>query len=1381
MAESMPFAKPPEPLEISMGNPAHSWGKWKQKFEIYLKAIGASKKPDEMKVGLLLNHIGEPCLEIYSNFTYLPERDDPAGGEEKLPAEDSDNYATVVAKFDEYFQKRDPQLMLREKFWLHLKREPTQTFDSWVVTVKERAAECKFPADFYEQAVRDKLTFSCKEDNYKLKLYDEGAALSLEKAVKILSLKEATKRELHESKTAEIESVTPRGNRQDPHAGQDTEQRNQRDFKRKPFQTSGRNCGYCNRRHPPGKKNCPAADTRCSKCNKMGHFPIICKSVPPRTVNEVLETEDNFSLTFVGGVYTPTSPNTSKAEPAINSQTSRSDPGWHVNLKIQDQETLAWCIDTGAQVSVMPEHIYKSSYGTLSKSDRELVGAGDVPLKTLGCAVMNLQQDETVIKERVYVVSGASKLLLGIPAIRSLGLIHEIPGTYSVKAVHQMPDSHPLQSGTKEDIVKQYPSLFQGLGKLEGEHTIQLKEGATPFCLTTPRRVPLPLMKQVQEEIKRMEQLDVIEPVDEPTEWCSPIVVVPKADGRVRICVDLTRLNQAVRREVYQMPTVEETLGSLTEGSVFSKLDANSGFHQIVLNPESAKLTTFITPFGRYMFKRLPFGISSAPEHFQKRMDKELSGIEGVKCRMDDILIIGKDQAEHDKRLKQVLDRLVERKLTLNLEKCLFSQSRLQYLGQIIDSDGIRKDPSKIKAITDMAEPQNIADLRRFLGLVNHLMKFCPNLAETTKPLRDLLKKENAWVWGTAQQEAFRQLKVDMASDQVLALYDPEKETVVSSDASSFGLGAVLVQKQPSGEMRPVAYASRSMTETERRYAQIEKEALAITWALEHWAEFLIGMRFKVETDHKPLIPLFSTKLIDELPVRIQRFRMRLMRFDFAIAHVPGKLLYTADSLSRSPQEGKAQEPKSWDDLHDEVECYVNAVLVTLPASDQRLDEIRSELKSDDTLKTVMQYVQNGWPEEKRRVHGPIAKYWSERGNISLHDGLLLRGRRIIIPPRLRADVLRRLHDGHQGITKTRANAASSVWWPGISQDITRVVQNCAMCEKYRRERIEPMKGTEFPERPWSRVGVDFFQHKDKHYLLAVDYFSRDVEISQVSKNVNSAQTILQLKKIFSRHGIPDILFSDNGPQFDSHEFTNFSTDWQFQHITSSPRYPQSNGEVERAVQTMKAVLNKSNDEYLALLNYRDTPLHHGYSPAQLSMGRKLRTRVPCHPEELKPETPDRDHIRRKEKEYRAKMKFDYDHRHKVVEGKELSPGDRIWIPDLKEEGTVIKPHESPRSVIIQTQNGQVRRNRRMTRRVLVGSSPVPPQNEDYENHEPIPTRERNPDVSSAPGASQEDYVELPVPGDQPAVDKPLQPEPMLTRLRPRGALRRPDRLIEQC
>lgn len=226
-----------------------------------------------------------------------------------------------------------------------------------------------------------------------------------------------------------------------------------------------------------------------------------------------------------------------------------SDPGWHVKLKIQDQDMLTWCTGTGAQVSLMPEAIYKSSYEMLSKSDRELVREGDVPLVNLGCAVMNLTLDETVIK--VYVVRKASKLFLGVPAIRNLGLIHETTGTYSVKAVSKMPVNHPLQSGTKEDNVKQYPTLFEGLC-----NTIHLKEGATPFCLTTPRRVPLPLMKKVRKEIKHIEPLDVIEPIAEPREWFSQIGVVPKADRRVRICVDLTRLKQAVHREVYQMATV---------------------------------------------------------------------------------------------------------------------------------------------------------------------------------------------------------------------------------------------------------------------------------------------------------------------------------------------------------------------------------------------------------------------------------------------------------------------------------------------------------------------------------------------------------------------------------------------------------------------------------------------------------------------------------------------------------------------------------------------------------------------------------------------------------------------------------------------------------
>ena len=464
----------------------------------------------------------------------------------------------------------------------------------------------------------------------------------------------------------------------------------------------------------------------------------------------------------------------------------------------------------------------------------------------------------------------------------------------------------------------------------------------------------------------------------------------------------------------------------------------------------------------------------------------------------------------------------------------------------------------------------------------------------------------------------------------------------------NFGLGAVLKQRQPSGELSPVAYASRSMTDTDRRYVQIEKEALATTWALERWSDLLIGMKFKVETDHKPLVPLFTTKLIDELPVRIQRFRLRLMRYDFGVEHVPGNELYTADTLSRCPvEQEKSGEATTEEELRAEADCYVNAVLITLPASDKRLDEIRNELKTDDTLRLVMHYVRHGWPEPKSKLYGPVNKYWNERGNLSIHEGLLMRGRQLLIPPNLRSDVLRYFHDGHQGVTKTRQNAASSVWWPGISREIEKLVRNCAMCEKYRRERIEPMRGKEFPERPWSRVAADLFQYETKHYLLIVDYYSRDIEIYTVTRNVTTADTVAKMRNAFSRHVIPDVLIPDNGPMFSSAEFRRFAASWALEHITSSPLYPQSNGESERAVK-------KCDDEYLALLTYRNTSLHNGYSPSQLSMGRKLKTRVPCHPDELRPCPPDQNLLRKKEAEYRRNKQADYNRRHRVMEGEEI-------------------------------------------------------------------------------------------------------------------------------
>ena len=277
----------------------------------------------------------------------------------------------------------------------------------------------------------------------------------------------------------------------------------------------------------------------------------------------------------------------------------------------------------------------------------------------------------------------------------------------------------------------------------------------------------------------------------------------------------------------------------------------------------------------------------------------------------------------------------------------------------------------------------------------------------------------------------------------MLALYDPKAKFKISADASCYGLGVVLLQQQDS-TWRPVAYASRSMTETEKRYAQIEKEALALTWACEKFTDYLLGLHFLMETDHKPLVPLLGTKSLDKLPPRVLRFRLRMSRYNYSIEHVPGKYLYTADTLSRAPLHSIEEDDTQ---LQEEIEAFTEGVTSTLPATDHRLNDYRAAQKKDPVCQKVREYSLSGWPD-KKQLEPAMKQFWHERNLFSVGEDILLYGSRIVVPPALREETLRRLHQGHQGIVRCRWRLRTSVWWPGASQEISRMVDQCLIVLK---------------------------------------------------------------------------------------------------------------------------------------------------------------------------------------------------------------------------------------------------------------------------------------------------------------------------------------------
>ena len=504
------------------------------------------------------------------------------------------------------------------------------------------------------------------------------------------------------------------------------------------------------------------------------------------------------------------------------------------------------------------------------------------------------------------------------------------------------------------------------------------------------------------------------------------------------------------------------------------------------------------------------------------------------------------------------LDLSQEAGLHLRREKCTFRQKSCKYLGHEIDAEGIHHTNDKVLAIENTPPPQNVQELRSYLGLIHYYHNFLCNLSTILAPLHELTRHNAKWKWGEKQKTAFEESKALLTSSRVLVHYNPELPIVVSSDASSCGIGSVLSHRLPDGSDKPIAFASRSLSECEKKYAQLEKEALALIFGIAKFHKYLYGREFLLQTDHMPLLGLLKEdRTISAMASpRIQRWALTLSNYQYTLEYKPGPSIGHADALSRLPlPDVPTQVP-----VPEEIVLALSTMDETLITA----DKIANWTAKDPVLSQVRQFVEQGWPVQ---VPNDLDAYGRRKHELSVQHGVLFWGARVVIPPKGRDTLLDELHDTHPGIVKMKAVARSYLWWPGLDTEIEMRVKGCNICQLYNKQPpVSPLHPWEWPGHTWHRIHIDYAgPFEGRMILIIVDAHSKYIDAHVVSSARTSA-TITRLRQTFAVLGLPITIVSDNGSCFTSDEFEQFCKANGIKHVKCSPYHPSSNGLAERAV-----------------------------------------------------------------------------------------------------------------------------------------------------------------------------------------------------------------------
>ena len=1243
-----------------------------EQIENFMLATDTDGSSDKRKLALLQAVGGVEMITLFKHVGKVKLSETPAVPEvvaangvaaiAAVAAIPADTFVEAVNKIRKGIVGQTNQAMTRYKLFQELPQDGG-IFAEWWPKLIEQAERCDWSQYGAEMAARDAMLYQTSNKKLKKKILAEN--LKFADAVKFGLSSEQTERDAVRTDAGE--------------AKVDRVRRLEEQVARMQSTNSGgvEQCQTCARKggHTEGY-TCPGLKVECFDCHKKGHFrkAPVCEgpdnykkekgnkkrqagSTPGKKVRKISSDEDS---TDTSDSSVAESINRIEVVNAVDNDSIKKEGKVSVSVRPRKggvKIEAKWTADSGVSKSLLREEEWekmknKNSSLKLKKNKINFRPYGTkIILPVIGRAKVVLQcQSGAKVKSMVYVVKNQRESLLGRRDGQKLGIIQIIPeGKESEQKVrHITPvkkkdlaeeDLIDKNDSKMEKLKEKYQELFrEGIGEAKIDPIkIYVKPGVKPVA-QRQRTIPLHYLKPLKEHIELLLKEEVIEgPLgsEEASQgWVHNVVITLKGwdDTKIRMNLDTRPMAEAVQTVHFPIPTSEQLRHQFAGSDKFSVCDLNHAFHQFPISEESRNLYKFTTPYGLYRFKRLVMGTPPASGECHTKLAQMISGLAGVVQIKDDIVVHGKGH-EHDERLEKVFQRLLQYKLTLRPEKCKLGRKQVKWFGNIYSKEGMSPDPEKVADIKAWQAPKDKSEVKSFLQTVQFCSTYMrvgegETYADVTLPLRRLTGKGVRFIWTEECRISFEKLKEMLSSDIVMMNYEPHRKTRLYVDHGPQGLSAAVCQKyQEPGQgeqWRMVTHKSRSLQPAEVNYEKIEGESLGVLWGILVHSMYLYGTHFEIVVDHEPLVPLYNN-LSRPAPCRVARHRSKLRSFNFNMVYEPGHTT-PCDYGSRHPAPPRKytkaeKEDQGVEEEEEDAEIYVARLVEDGLPEAVTVDEVKQATEQDKFLKQLKMDVKAG----RLRKEFKKSEYSQIFQELTLTNGVLLKGDKLVIPPSLQADCIALAHEGHLGENKTIQNIRSKLWFPKLSQMVKEYVGSCNLgcVPAVPTNAPPPLVIRDTPEGPWRVCAADYkgpIGGRNGYYFhVLIDTYSRWPEVA-VTNSTSFNKLYPVLDRSFDTHGYPELVVHDNGPPYNSKDWEEYAKRSGFRTSPCTPEHPQANGMAEKfmasLVKLTHAAMGEKKDPKTEiskfLLNYRNTPHPStGVEPSKLMMNRKIRTKLP--------------------------------------------------------------------------------------------------------------------------------------------------------------------------